>query len=295
MSDQWFAPAETQASKLTHALNEKGSISSVGTFRNFEQSLKTAAQNFKDAKLPSINNITSELAVQYLSERALEVGQKQLDLDRQALQCVMQHYNHNLQTTETLPVIKSEHQQILKSRAYTKEQVKEVAAHQQSHNALSTELAHACGLRAHELLTIQPVAERTADPRPSHENKFEGRAGLSYTVVGKGGLVREICVPSSLAERLEAHRLTEPQKITDRDVHYERSYSVGGGNAWSASFSRSSTRAFEWSNGAHGVRHSYAQERMSELQRNHPYQEALRIVSQEMGHFRPSVTEIYLR
>ncbi|MDF5425801.1 site-specific integrase, partial [Vibrio parahaemolyticus] len=50
-----------------------------------------------------------------------------------------------------------------------------------------------------------------------------------------------------------------------------------------------------WSTGAHGLRHSYAQERMSELQKNMTYEKALEVVSQEMGHFRPDITEVYLR
>jgi len=292
---EWFAKAETQASKMVHALNDEGAISSVGTFRNYEQALTQIAQSFKDAGLPSINNLTPELASQYLADRATEVQQPTLNLERQAMQKVMQHYNHQLAPKETLPVVKSELQTIQSSRAYTTEQVREVVAHQTPHNAISTEIAHAAGLRAHELLTIRPTAERPADPRPAHEAKFEGREGVSYTVTGKGGLVREIQLPRELSERLEGCRLPEPEKVTDRGVHYERSYEIGGGNAWSASFTRASQNAHGWSNGAHGMRHTYAQERMSELQREHTRDEALRIVSQEMGHFRPEITEVYLR
>jgi len=295
MAEQWFAKAETQASKLVHALQKEGAIKSVGTFRNYKQALTQIAQSFKDAGLPSVNNLTPELATQYLVDRAAQVGQSSLDLERQAMQSVMQHYNHQLAPKETLPVIKSELQSIQASRAYTPEQVREIVAHQTPHNAISTEIAHAAGLRAHELLTIRPSSERSPDPRPAHEAKFEGREGVSYTVVGKGGLTREIQLSRELSERLEGYRLPEPEKVTDRGVHYERSYSIGGGNAWSASFTRASQNAHGWSNGAHGMRHTYAQERMAELQKEHPRDEALRIVSQEMGHFRPEITEVYLR
>jgi hypothetical protein len=34
---------------------------------------------------------------------------------------------------------------------------------------------------------------------------------------------------------------------------------------------------------------------MSELQKVMPRAEALEVVSQEMGHFRPEITEVYLR
>lgn len=294
MTCTWHAKAETQASKMTHALQKDGVISSVGTFRNIEQSLKTIAQSFKDNKQASINLVTPEQATQYLEDRAAQVGQKALDMERQALQHVL-HYNGNLAQKETLQVIKSEHAQVLHSRAYTPEQVREIAKHQTDRNAISTEIAYAAGLRAHELLTIRPSLERPADPRPAHESKFEGREGVSYTVTGKGGLTREIQLPRELSERLEGYRLPEPEKVTDRGIYYERSYNIGGGQTWSASFTRASQNAHGWSNGAHGLRHSYAQERMSEVQREHPRDEALRIVSQEMGHFRPDITEAYLR
>jgi len=294
MGEQWFAKAETQASKMVHSLNDAGAISSVGSFRNYEQALTQIAQNFKENKLPSVNNLTPQQATQYLTDRATQVRQPALDLDRQIMNKVM-HYNHQLGAKENLPIVKSELQTIKSSRAYTPEQTREVIAHQTPRNAISTEIAHAAGLRAHELLTIQPMAERPADVRPAHEAKFEGREGVSYTVVGKGGLRREIQLPSELSGRLEGYRLPEPDKVTDRGVNYERSYEIGGGNAWSASFARASQNALGWSNGGHGMRHSYAQERMSELQHDHPRNEALRIVSQEMGHFRPAITEVYLR
>jgi len=295
MSEQWFAKAETQASKMVHALNDAGAIKSVGSFRNYEQALTQIAQSFKENGLPSINNLTPQQATEYLVDRATQVQQPTLNLERQAMQKVMQHYNHQLAPKETLPVVKSELQTIQASRAYTPEQIREVLVHQTPHNAISTEIAHAAGLRAHELLTIKPMAERAPDVRPAHEAKFEGREGVSYTVTGKGGLTREIQLPRELSERLEGYRLPEPEKVTDRGVHYERSYEIGGGNAWSSSFTRASQRGIGRSSGAHGLRHSYAQERMNELRYEYVREERLQIVSQEMGHFRPEITEVYLR
>ncbi|MDN4711067.1 site-specific integrase, partial [Vibrio parahaemolyticus] len=65
---------------------------------------------------------------------------------------------------------------------------------------------------------------------------------------------------------------------------------------WSNSFSAASKRVLGWSEGAHGLRHSYAQERMHELQKAGFNRDlALETVSQEMGHFRPEITEVYLR
>ncbi|MDF5501864.1 site-specific integrase, partial [Vibrio parahaemolyticus] len=203
------------------------------------------------------------------------VGQKTLDMERQAIQCMMQNITGKLGQTEKLDVIKSEQQQILSSRSYSPEQAKMIADAQTERNALATEIAHAAGLRAHELHTLQRIDERIPDPRPALEEKFTGREGERYTVEGKGGLVREVLIPKDLAERLEDRRLEQPLQITDRGVNYTSHYDINGGNRWSSSFTTASNRALNWSTGAHGLRHSYAQERMSELQKNMTYEKAL--------------------
>lgn len=87
-----------------------------------------------------------------------------------------------------------------------------------------------------------------------------------------------------------------PREITDRGITYTQHYDLGGGNAWSHAFGRASTRVLGYSTGAHGLRHGYAQARLNELQgRGMTYRAALGIVSQEMGHFREDITEVYLR
>jgi integrase len=89
--------------------------------------------------------------------------------------------------------------------------------------------------------------------------------------------------------------LKTPVKIKDRNIYYIKHYDINGGKNWSNSFSTASVRVLDRSNGAHGLRHSYAQDRMEELQqRGIFYQQALGIVSQEMGHFRADITEVYL-
>jgi len=275
-------------------------ISSVGTVRNYEQALKSVATAlaYEDKNL---KDLTPETAKSYLEMRAEEVGQKTLDMERQAIQAMMTHVTNQLTPGEKLEVVKSQHEQILESRAYTPEQVQMVADRQTERNALATEIAHASGLRAHELLTLEKAENRPANERPADSEKFSGREGERYTVEGKGGLVREVVIPSHLAERLEERQLEEPRTVTDRGIYYEQKYDIAGGKAWSNSFSAASERALGWSEGGHGLRHSYAQERMNELrdinrENGHLEREhALTVVSQEMGHFRPDITEVYLR
>ena len=270
-----------------HAQHDK-KIHSLGTVRNYAQALTRITQWIKENRLGDLNQLTENKAIQYLERRGQVVSQKMLDQERQALQF---HLN------KKLPVIKSELTQILKSRAYTDAQVKMISNAQTSKNQLATKIAYAAGLRAHELLTLQPQKDRVASKhRQWSANRFQGRAGVIYTVIGKGGLIREVLIPKELSSQLEALKFSKPLKIKDRNIYYHQNYNIGGGKNWSNSFSSASKRLLNWSHGAHGLRHTYAQQRMSELQQRHYfYEEALKIVSQELGHFRPEITEVYLR
>lgn len=273
--------------KAKHNTDKKNQIHSVGTARNYEQALVRIGNWLKANKLGNLSDIKESAAIQYLETRAQEIGQKSLDQERQAIQLCIGH---------KLPVIKSELEQAKKSRAYTEDQVKLIAKSQQSENQLATKIAYAAGLRAHELLTLRRANKQ---PKSTHRKwshrRFTGRDGILYTVIGKGGLIREVLIPKDLAKQLENHRLKKPQQIKDRQINYKKYYDIAGGKNWTNSFSAASKRLFNWSHGAHGLRHSYAQQRMGELQQlGCLYKEALEIVSQELGHFRPDITEVYL-
>jgi integrase len=292
-----FAKSGRQATAAIARVQRAGALRSIGTARGYRDGLVRAANFAKTERISGgLHALTRDQVINYLEQRAQLVGQKTLDLDRQSLQIFLRTTGA-LQANERLPVIKSELDQALTSRAYTRAQVERVAQAQQERNALSTQIAHAAGLRAHELLSLRPIAERLPDLRPSRAEKFLGREpGVRYTVTGKGGLTREIRLPRSLADQLEARRLLEPVRVIDRGIFYQFHYDVAGGHTWSQSYSAASTRALGWSAGAHGVRHSYAQARMRELQNLGLMRgDALQTVSQEMGHFRQEITEVYLR
>lgn len=263
-------------------------IHSLGTKRNTIQALTRVTEWIQKNRLGDLRSLTKELAMQYLAERSEEVGQKMLNQERQAIQKYL---------SITLPVIHSELAHVQQSRAYTARQIGLIANAQNEKNKLATRIAYAAGLRAHELLTLQRKEERSASThRTWSGDRFTGREGKVYTVIGKGGLIREVLIPKALAHALEAKRLATPKKVKDRDIDYMQHYDINGGVTWSSSFSAASKRILTWSNGAHGVRHSYAQERLEELKSQHYAEEdALGIVSQEMGHFRSSITKVYLR
>jgi integrase len=271
-----------------HDRQNDGRIHSLGTARGYEQALKGFANYLRQHRLEDLRSTTEQEARHYLAERSILVGQKTLDLDRQAIQ---------IHLGQKLEIVCSSKESTLFTRSYTPTQVERIAHAQSEANSLATRLAYHAGLRAHELLTLRPAGERIASGhRQWCADRFSGREGDRYTVVGKGGLVREVVLSQELVTALEARRLEEPRLVIDWDVHYSQHYDIGGGRAWSQSFSSASKRELGFSKGGHGLRHSYAQERMAELQQQGMgYDQAKATVVQEVGHFDKETTEVYLR
>lgn len=274
-------------------------IHSVRTSQEMSRALVRAAETIKaEHDISSLREITPDMARSYLEQRAEEIGQKGLDNERRAIQMLSELKGAEMNGTR-LERTRTDAGDVRypSGRAYTPEQVSMIAAAQREHNALATRIAHAAGLRQHELYTIRPAHEQPASShRQWSPDRFAGRDGVVYTVQGKGGLVREVMLPRDLAASLDARRLSEPVAMRDQGVRYKQHYAIGAGRNWASSFRSASDRCLGWNAGPHGVRHSYAQERMQELQSSgRTYKDALALVSQELGHFRPEITEIYLR
>ncbi|WP_419783313.1 tyrosine-type recombinase/integrase [Maridesulfovibrio sp.] len=104
-----------------------------------------------------------------------------------------------------------------------------------------------------------------------------------FSYQGKGGLVVTKNIPQVLESKLRVYFNREGQFKIDPEK-YRRSLktaSVATGQKYQ---------------GSHGLRWSYAQGRMVELRMNNvSYYDSLRIVSYELGHKRPDITEHYLR
>lgn len=292
-----FVRSQTGIGQARHR-DESGKIHSIRTAQEMARALTRAGNAIRDRHgISSLREITPEMAMEYLKGRAESIGQKSLDNERRALQ-LLDRTGFAMEGVK-LERIRTDagETRYPSGRAYTPEQVSMIAAAQREHNALATQIAHAAGLRQHELYTLRPAYEQPASPhRNWSPDRFTGREGVLYTVQGKGGLVREVLIPRDLAGRLESRRLAEPVSARDQGVRYEKHYAIGAGRAWAASFRTAAERALGWNQGPHGVRHAYAQERMRELQSSgFPYRQALAVVSQELGHFRPDITEVYLR
>lgn len=271
-------------------------IKSCGTVRSYESALTQIAKYLDKHKLGSLINIDIETATKYLQDITMTHSKKTINIHKSALQIMMRNVTLKLDENKFLPKIEPVKSTTLLGRTYSLEQVTLISLHQQPHNSLATRIAYSAGLRAHEILTISHPDEQPADPRPCSKHKFRGRNGVIYTVVGKGGLVREVLIPNYLSRELEKQRLSSPRKIRDRIIYYQAHYKIGGGQPFSNSFSQTSKRLFGWSRGAHGMRHSYAQSRILELQLLGLSQYEAKIsISQELGHFRPDIIDVYLR
>lgn len=279
-----------------HANRHDNKVHSIGTARQYEAIFKGVADWLFEKYNQRLRDITPTIASEYLAERACDIRQKQLNNERRALELHLRHMQRSPELT--LERLRSDVPDIEHSRAYTPDQVDLVRSEQTDRMALSTALASAAGLRAEELLTLRRYDDRApSGHRQWSADRYQGREHWHrYTVQGKGGLVREVRFPEALAHRLESRRLSTPDRVTDRGVHHTRHYDLIGGKSFSNGFSRDAIQHLGWSEGAHGLRHSYAQQRMVELQNGgQRYREALGIVSQELGHFRPDITEVYLR
>ena len=99
-----------------------------------------------------------------------------------------------------------------------------------------------------------------------------------------------------LVSALENVWLTEPRTVVDRNIKYRQYYDLTGGVYFSFIFGKTSKAVLGWSTGAHGLRHGYAQDRMSELlELGFTRAERMGVISQELGHFRPDIVTEYLR
>ena len=142
-----------------HGNQDDGKIHSVGTARAYQQALTGVAQWLKSSgDHMGLNHITTVQAQTYLEHRAEKVGQKSLDLDRQALR-ILPSLNCDalvrVFTQADRPAGLAE-----RSRAYTQGQRELVHESLTSRQQLAAEIVYATGLRASEMLTIRLIAEQ---------------------------------------------------------------------------------------------------------------------------------------
>lgn len=263
-------------------------INSVGSRRNSVESLAIYLEWRNLNGLPvGVEDNLSQIC-NFLSEVSEGYSQTYLNQLRNFL---------SIAYSMQIPVFKSQVPTILNSRSYTFSDAEKIVVHQSERNALSSLISITAGVRAHEFATILRPDEAEVDDRSWHSELFVGLKDFDkYIVTGKGGLSRYVPIPKCFSESLASKRLDPARRLRDRTVFYDAHYDIGFGQAFSQSVTSASNAALGYSNGAHGFRHSYAKWRIDTLRKlGFSFAEALLIVSQEMGHFRPDILFAYLR
>ena len=133
------------------------------------------------------------------------------------------------------------------------------------------------GTRIHEASLI-----KTDQLRGLGNDKFTGRDVGLVQIQGKGGKTITVKISCHTYRELEMHIAQDGHFKIDKD-----SYRTDLKHAAHSSGQRYS--------GSHGLRWNFAQNRMEELQKNGVrFEQALAVVSTEMGHERVSITKHYL-
>jgi hypothetical protein len=221
---------------------EEGYVCSLGSARIHTQCLEHFSGWRQANGLPPGEQDNLRQINAYLEECAEIYSQSTLDQRRGALQLFFRH---------PLPRIKSQLETVLTTRSYSPASVARIVVRQTEKNALATLLSHKSGLRAHEHATIRRADEASASPSRSWDaRRFVGMpTGEIYVVSGKGGLRREVWIPTPLANALEARRRPAPVRVVDRGIFYDSYYDLGYGHAFSQSFYAASMNALGYSTG----------------------------------------------
>jgi len=287
--------SSTEPRHLMNKFRKKRIILSFGTEHTYISCFCQIKRFLDEKKLGSLSNMSKKTAIRFLKKYRHIYQEPTLKKYRQALQHILRH-NNKLGENEILTIFASKIESVQKTRAYSLHEVMSIIDHMNERDVLSVMICFYAGLRAHELLEIRRIKERAPDTRPSEPTKFFGEKGVFYTVKGKGGLIRVIILPFYLAVQLEKRRLESKRKVKDRKIMYESYYDLNGGKNLSNRFSVVSKRVLGYSRGLHGLRHSFAQCRYRKLiSLTKDKSIALQTVSQELGHFRPEITLVYLR
>ena len=144
---------------------------------------------------------------------------------------------------------------------------------------LIAKLQYEAGARLHEASLIKRDQLKGLD-----KDSFTGREIGKIGIQGKGGYVRDINVSADTYRELENHIKENGFFGVDKD-------------AYRADLKAAAEKSGQDYTGSHGLRWNFAQERFNELQEkgNLTYEQALKQVSEEMGHHRADITEHYLR
>ncbi|MGF6758933.1 hypothetical protein [Paraburkholderia sp. GAS42] len=262
-------------------------IRSIGTERAYRTALTGYLQWLIDYRVPLEDGCLGPMMLEFLDQYAEGHAQKSVNQAKKMLEKVY---------SVRLPHIDSSVEPVVHGKAYGFDAVTQTLRRQTERNQLSTLLCYDAGLRAHECITLSERSMNEPSPHRTWSKEcFLGRTDyVIFVVTGKGGLRREVAISLELVEELMKRKRRQPVIVRDREIDHISYFDIGGGQALSASFSRASELALGWSRGLHGLRHSFAQNRLRTLIELLGPQRALQILSEELGHFRSEISLAYL-
>lgn len=143
------------------------------------------------------------------------------------------------------------------------------------------DLANAPNLSANEKTLVNFFLESGCRISEAWKMKESDINGDTVTLHGKGGLDRDVESPSA-SKALEALTELKAEGYTQNDFR--------------DALKEASALTGQDYNGAHGLRHNYAIENYNqEIKNGATSDEAKKVVSEKLGHFRPDITEVYLK
>ena len=181
--------------KSRHGNHRDGLIHSVGTKRNYEGALTRFCRWIQQHKFRDLESVSIKNTMRYLEERSTQVGQKTLDLDRQAIQFLLrQTTGAEMRLERIKSTFTGGRKLAAESRAYTFDQVEAVCSRLSTRAALAARIAFAAGLRAHEFFSIRPADELQASSHRSWSpDRFAGREGERFVVSEREGFGVRSC------------------------------------------------------------------------------------------------------
>lgn len=190
------------------------------------------------------------------------------------------------------------------TRAYTLNQITEIQLHLKTPQAkLAKQIILESSCRAKDLASLCLAEERPlvrARIDQLHADRFTAREDwIKVSFIGKGGHHYISTISPQTAQALSQYRLTTPRDFRERNqenIVTKQYYDLPAGLKLSKQWCETAFWALGLKRGLHGLRHTFAQQRVRDLQNaDMTCQKALECVSQQMGHYRASEVMTYLR
>src|SRR5262249_38641662 len=139
---------------------------------------------------------------------------------------------------------------------------------------LATQIIVESGCRTQDLASMCLASEcplKKARLTKLHTDRFAGREDwVKVSFIGKGGHEYMSTISPALAKRIEAFRLYEHRPFRERNqenVVTQQYYDIPAGRRLSLIWTAASKHTFGFSRGIHGLRHTFAQERVKAMQK----------------------------